>query len=107
MHRTGDGGVGAARDYHGHPNYVAVWAALAALLVMSLAVGWLARGIAAVALIFGLAAVKAWLVLGNFMHLRWEPRFVWGIAAVAVLCLVFLSIGVAPDIVHVPLTLAK
>lgn len=95
------------RDYHGHPNYLAVWAALVALLVASLGLGWLHGGVWAVTLIFALAAVKAGLVLGNFMHLRWEPRFVWGIVAFGVLCLVFLYLGVAPDILGVELALAK
>jgi len=93
-------------DYHGHPNYVAIWAILVALLFASLACGWLGNKELEVAGIFTLAIVKAILVLGNFMHLRWEPKMLWGVAGFGVLCLFFLYFGVAPDIVHVHLQLA-
>jgi caa(3)-type oxidase subunit IV len=105
VHARSDGAP--ASDYHGHPNYVGVWAALVALLGASLAIGWLGGRRLAVALVFGLATVKALLVLGNFMHLRWEPKLVWGIAGFGVLCLLFLYFGVRPDIVGGPQTLAR
>jgi caa(3)-type oxidase subunit IV len=94
-------------DYHGHPSYVKVWAWLVALLVVSLGLGGLGNHRLAVSLIFGLAVVKALLVLGNFMHLRWEPRLVWLVAGFGVLCIVFLYFGVLPDIVLVKPSLAR
>ncbi|MCC7131632.1 MAG: cytochrome C oxidase subunit IV family protein [Gemmatimonadales bacterium] len=94
-------------DYHGHPNYIKVWAWLVVALVMSLALGGLGNHRLAVALIFTLSIVKAILVLGNFMHLRWEPRLVWLIAGFALLCVVFLYFGVLPDLLFVPLTVSR
>ncbi len=95
------------RDYHGHPNYVKVWAALVVLLLASFAAALLENHRLAVALVFGVAVVKSGLVLGNFMHLRWEPKLIWGVAAFGVLCIVFLYFGVLPDIVFVEQRLAK
>ena len=94
-------------EYHGHPNYFAVWLALLVFLALSLAVGAMGHGTLAIGMIFLLAIVKAAIVLGNFMHLRWEPRFFWGVLAFAVLCLAFLYFGVMPDIVGVEQRLAK
>jgi len=94
-------------DYHGHPNYLATWGILVAIFLVSLGLGYLGHSTAAVAGIFVLAAVKAYFVLGNFMHLRWEPRALAGLVAFALLCLVFFYVGVLPDIVYVKLELAK
>jgi caa(3)-type oxidase subunit IV len=96
----------SARDYHGHPNYLATWLGLVALLGVSLAAAGLGHRTLALALILGTALVKAALVAGNFMHLRWEPRALWAIGLFALLCLIFLALGVAPDIVPVPLVVA-
>lgn len=94
-------------DYHGHPNYLMTWAILVALLFVSLALGHIGQKTLAIALIFSLAVVKAMMVLGNFMHLRWEPRVMWGMMIFGVVCACFFFFGVYPDIVRVPLQLAK
>lgn len=94
-------------NYHGHPNYIMVWAVLVALLAVSLAIGFMGNKRMAVAGIFSLAIIKTLLVLGNFMHLRWEPKIVWGIVGFGALCLVFLYFGVLPDIVYVDLKIAR
>ncbi len=95
------------QDYHGHPNYRLVWAGLVVLLALSLALGALGNHRLAVSLIFGLAVVKALLVAGNFMHLRWEPRLVWLVAGWGLLVVAFFYFGVLPDIVYVPRQLAR
>ena len=94
-------------DYHGHPSYVAVWLWLVILFLGSLTLGALGNHRLAVAMVFTLAVVKALIVLGNFMHLRWEPRLVWGIAAFGFLCLLFHYLGVLPDLLFVEPRLAK
>jgi len=63
--------------------YIRVWLWLLALLGASLVVGLLGAPHIAVAMIFAVAAIKALLVLGNFMHLRWEPKLVWAIVGFA------------------------
>ncbi len=97
----------ALEDYHGHPNYVKVWLGLVALLGISLVLGAMGAHLLAVLLIFGIAVVKALMVAGSFMHLRWEPRLLVGLLIFAVLCAGFLYFGVYPDIVNVPMQVAK
>jgi len=60
---------------HKAPNYVAVWAGLAILTMVELAVVYLGlpRRVMVVSLIF-LALWKAMLVALYFMHLRFEPK---------------------------------
>jgi len=60
---------------HKHPNYIAVWAALAVLTVVEVAIVYfrLERKLLIPLLIF-LALWKALLVALYFMHLKFEPR---------------------------------
>ena len=60
---------------HKAPNYIAVWAALAVLTVVEVAVVYLhlPRRLTVIALVF-LALWKAMLVALYFMHLRFEPK---------------------------------
>jgi caa(3)-type oxidase subunit IV len=81
-----------------HPNYVRVWAILTALLVVSVTGPML--GIRAVTLIaaFGIALIKAYLVAKNFMHLNIQRPIVhWALGA-ALVIMVLLYAGVAPDV---------
>lgn len=84
-------------DAH-HPNYKKIYLALLVLLVISVAGPFV--GIKWVTLIaaFGVAVVKADLVVQNFMHLKWERRIVkWVLAASLVLMALFWA-AVAPDV---------
>lgn len=92
-----------AKNYHGHPNYFYVWLSLMALFLLSLGVGEFGNRNLAISLVFVLAIVKAILVFGSFMHLRWEPKLLSGVIAFAFLCLVMLYFGVVPDLLPVPL----
>jgi len=81
-----------------HPNYKKIYLTLLALLVISVAGPFI--GIKWVTLItaFGIAVVKADLVIQNFMHLKWERR-IMKLALASSLLLVFLFyFGVAPDV---------
>ncbi|MDZ7345080.1 MAG: cytochrome C oxidase subunit IV family protein [candidate division KSB1 bacterium] len=86
---------------HARPNYVAVWAWLVLLLAVSLAVVYLPFSQAiTVSMIFIVAAVKAFLVAANFMHLRFEKRLIHAIAIVPVVLFIILTIALLPDIVY-------
>ena len=81
-----------------HPNYVKIWAILVVLLLVSV-VGSMSH-VREVVLIaaFGVAAVKAYLVAKNFMHINVERRWV---PYLLIMCLLFIAIlfaGVAPDV---------
>jgi cytochrome c oxidase subunit 4 len=86
---------------HARPNYVAVWAWLLFLLIISLAAVYLpfSRQIT-VSIIFLVAAVKAFLVVVNFMHLKFEQRLVRLIAVVPVIFFIIMTIALIPDIVY-------
>ena len=87
-----------AQTHVHHPNYVKIWAVLVVLLVVSV-FGSMVH-IRAVMLLaaFGIAAVKAFLVAKNFMHINVEKRWV---PYLLIMCLLFIGVlfaGVAPDV---------
>jgi caa(3)-type oxidase subunit IV len=86
-------------EHHEHPNYVLVYGALLALLVVSILLGRLPNAYAMNALVFTVAGIKAILVLRYFMHVKFEPWLVVVILVGATFFLVVLFIGVAPDVV--------
>ena len=84
---------------HGpHRNYLKIWAILLGLLVVSVAGPFV--GIRTVTLItaFGIALVKAYMVAKNFMHLDVEKPIIQWLMAVALVLMVLLFSGVAPDV---------
>ncbi len=83
---------------HSHPNYVKIYFILLGLFVVSI-VGPLI-GIKWVTLItaFGIALVKAVMVGAYFMHLNIEKRFIRYILYTALLFMILLFAGLAPDI---------
>ena len=81
-----------------HPNYKKIYVTLLVLLVISVAGPFF--GIVWVTLItaFGVALVKANLVVQNFMHLRWEKRIMKWMLATSLVLMFLLFAGVAPDV---------
>ncbi len=81
-----------------HRNYVKIWGILVVLLVISV-IGPM-TGIRVVMLItaFGIALVKAYLVAKNFMHLDIEKPIVHFALGLALVFMVLLYAGVAPDV---------
>ncbi|HSW28967.1 MAG TPA: c-type cytochrome [Longimicrobiales bacterium] len=81
-----------------HPNYKQIYFVLLGLLVVSVlgpefGIGWVTLITA-----FGIALVKANLVLQNFMHLRWEKRIMKWMLSTSVVLMFLLFAGVAPDV---------
>jgi len=95
---------GTAHEAHGehthHPNYVKIWAILLALLVVSVAGPFV--GIKAVTLItaFGVAIVKAYLVVKNFMHIDVAARLVTYLVLTMLLFMLLFFAGTAPDVME-------
>lgn len=81
-----------------HPNYTKVYFWLVGLLVVSV-VGPMAE-IRVLTLItaFGIAIVKAYLVVVNFMHLNIAPRFVAYLMATALIFVLLFFTASAPDV---------
>ncbi len=86
-------------DNH-HINYKRVYLWLLALLVVSVAGPFI--GILSVTLItaFGIAVVKANLVIQNFMHLRWEKRLAKWVLITSLALMALFVAGVAPDVMR-------
>lgn len=83
-----------------HPNYTAVWLWLLALMGLGVAASFLPGGRTfAVVVIFAVAFVKAILVAANFMHLRFEPAFIYAFVLIPLLFLVVLAAALLPDFV--------
>jgi len=87
---------------HKHPNYVAIWAVLVGALLVSLLMGYIHLPVVTAVIIFSIAIAKAYLVLGYYMHLKFEPFFVAVIVVAGLACLYFLFFGLVPDIVFSP-----
>jgi len=81
-----------------HPNYVKVWAALVVLLIVSLLGSMSHVRYVLLFAAFGVAAIKAYLVAKNFMHVTVEKRFVPYLLVLCLLFVVILFAGAAPDV---------
>ena len=76
----------AAESEHKQPRYIAIWAVLAVLTGIEVAVAFLGLSRSATILaLLGLAAWKALLVALYFMHLKYESTALKVIAAVPLL----------------------
>jgi caa(3)-type oxidase subunit IV len=89
---------------HHDVNYKKIYFTLLALLVASVVGPLLGDrfGLTWLTLItaFGIAIVKAQLVINNFMHLRWEKRIVKWLLTTSLLLMALLFAGVAPDVMN-------
>ncbi len=81
--------------------HVIVWGWLVLLLIAGLAIFVLpVPKSVAVLMIFGIAAVKASLVLRNFMHLHHEHILIYLIAFVPMILFIAFALSLVPDIVY-------
>ncbi len=87
---------------HGIGRYVVVWAILLTLLVVSLFLGHLSNVYLMNALVFGVALIKASLVVTYFMGIRMEPKVIVVTLIITVLFMVGLLAGVSPDVTFNP-----
>jgi caa(3)-type oxidase subunit IV len=94
-------------DGHGgghHVNYFAIYVALVVLFLISVAGPEVGRitGLPWITLItaFGIALVKANLVIDNFMHLKWEKRLMKWLLTTSVLLMVLMVAGISPDVLN-------
>lgn len=83
-----------------HPNYKKIYLTLLGLLVISVAGPFI--GIVWVTLItaFGIAIVKANLVIQNFMHLKWEKRLMKWLLTTTLILMALMVAGVSVDVMN-------
>mgnify|MGYP003650311909 CR=1 FL=1 len=87
-----------------HVPYFKIYVALVVLFLISVAgpeVGEL-TGLRWITLVtaFGIALVKANLVIQNFMHLRWEQKLMKWVLVSSVLLIVLMVAGISPDVMN-------
>ena len=88
-------------DYHGHPNYFRIYVYLMLLFVVSLLAAMIPNQMLMLIVIFGTALIKSVLVIGKFMHLKWEPVLLWISVGIVIFVLLTFFLGVIPDITFV------
>ena len=86
-------------DNH-HVNYKKIYFWLLGLLVLSVAGPFIGIGWVTLVTAFGIALVKANLVIQNFMHLRWEKRLAKWVLLTSLMLLGLFVAGVAPDVMN-------
>ena len=96
-------------DDHGHDtghhvNYFGIYITLIVLFLISIAgpeVGEL-TGLRWITLVtaFGIAVVKAQLVINNFMHLKWEKRLMKWVLTTSLILMMLMIAGVSPDVLN-------
>ncbi len=84
-------------DSH-HVNYRKIYFTLLILLVISVAGPFIGIGWITLVTAFGIALVKANMVIQNFMHLKWERRIAKLVLATSLALMVLFYGAVAPDI---------
>jgi len=81
----------------GSRTYLAVFAGLLLLTVVTVLVSYVELGLMSVVVALLIASVKASLVALFFMHLKGESRLVWGFALVPVFFLALIILGTLVD----------
>lgn len=92
----------STQSQHSTRAYFVVWAILLACLFVSIGFGRIPDHRWMYALVFGVAIFKAAMVVIYFMELHLEPWQVITLLVFAVLFLVALWFGVAPDVTYSP-----
>ena len=88
-------------EAYAHPNYIKIWFWLLGLLVISVAGPMLEIPALTIITAFGIAIVKAYLVAANFMHLKFEKKFIWYLLILSICLLGVFFFGVAPDVMMI------
>lgn len=84
--------------HRAHPNYLMIWVWLAALMLLSVLAAYLpTSAVLVLAIILGLALVKAVLVALYYMHLRFESPLVWLVVIPPLVLAAILVVALLPD----------
>ena len=85
-------------DHTGH--YIKIWAILMVLLVVSVCGPMVGNKWLTLATAFGIAIVKAFMVVKNFMHAHLEHKYIMYILFSMVAFMFVFFFGVAPDVMQ-------
>ena len=95
----GDGHGGGHAAVH-HYNYVKIWVVLLVLLTLSILGPMLGHPIVTLITAFGIAFVKAFIVIKYFMHLTVEKKYVGFLLLTMIAFMIVFVGGVAPDVMR-------
>ena len=85
---------------HEPSHYIRIWGILLVLLVVSFVGPWLGIQIITLITAFGIAVVKAYLVMKEFMHLDVEKPIVHYFLVTSVVFMVLMFAGISPDVMN-------
>jgi len=83
-----------------HVNYKRIYFTLLGLLVVSVAGPFFGILIVTLVTAFGIALVKANLVIQNFMHLKWERRLMKWMLTTSLLLMALMFAGISADVLN-------
>jgi caa(3)-type oxidase subunit IV len=89
-----------SEEHTHHPDYVKIWGILVVLLAISVTGPMIGIQVVTLITAFGIACVKAYLVIKNFMHINAAPRYVTYLVATALLFMLLFFAGTAPDVMN-------
>jgi len=89
-----------AHAEHGHVDYITIWKYLVMLLVASVVGPMFEIKVVTLLTAFGIAVVKAYLVIKHFMHLPLEKKFVGYFVGTAVIFMFIFYAGVSGDVMN-------
>lgn len=81
-------------------HYLIIWCWLLALVIFAVAAASMLPKVQAMALIFSIAIIKAFLVARNYMHLKNEKALIYAIALVPLAFIIIFLLGLFPDFVY-------
>jgi caa(3)-type oxidase subunit IV len=81
-------------------HYLIVWFWLLSLVIFSVAAASVLPKVQAMALIFSIAIIKAFLVARHYMHLKNEKALIYAIALVPLAFVLIFLFGLFPDFVY-------
>ncbi|MBX2799809.1 MAG: cytochrome C oxidase subunit IV family protein [Myxococcales bacterium] len=89
-------------EHHIHPqsHYVRIWGILLVLLIISFVGPWTGIGFVVLITAFGIAFVKAYMVMKYFMHLDVEKPVVHYFLATSLVFMVLMFAGISPDVMN-------
>jgi caa(3)-type oxidase subunit IV len=85
---------------HSDSNYIKIWAILVGLLAVSVIGPMFEIQALTLFTAFGIAVIKAFLVLKHFMHLSLEPKFVSYMVTTVLVFMFLFYAGAAPDVMQ-------
>jgi caa(3)-type oxidase subunit IV len=89
--------AGAAHTTH-HYNYVKIWGVLVVLLVLSVLGPMLGHPTVTLVTAFGIALIKAFLVIKYFMHLTVEKKYIGFLLLTMLAFMLVFFAGTSPDV---------